>query len=183
MIKALQQLTDRIEQTNSLDSVIAFAKENAGPIMKQPMVSKVLSGDFLGHPLHPMLTDIPIGAWSMSALLDVLGGEELEDASAILVGVGVLSAIPTAATGLHDWQTTKGATSRVGFVHAATMDVTVLLYSGSLLARVTGHHTPGKLLGLAGLGVMTVGGFLGGHLTYSMGVNVEQEGPTLRAVK
>lgn len=80
-------------------------------------------------------------------------------------------------------QTTKGATSRVGFVHAATMDVTVLLYSGSLLARVTGHHTPGKLLGLAGLGVMTVGGFLGGHLTYSMGVNVEQEGPTLRAVK
>ena len=69
MIKALQQLTDRIEQTNSLDSVIAFAKENAGPIMKQPMVSKVLSGDFLGHPLHPMLTDIPIGAWSMSALL------------------------------------------------------------------------------------------------------------------
>lgn len=181
MIKILQQLTDRIEHTNSLDSVIAFAKKNAGPIVKQPQVSKVLSGDFLGHPLHPMLTDIPIGAWSMSALLDVLGGEELEDASAFLVGVGVLSAIPTAATGLHDWQATTGAATRVGFVHAATMDVTVLLYTGSLVARLAGHPVPGKLLGLAGLGVLSVGGFLGGHLTYSMGVNVAQDGPTLVA--
>lgn len=183
MIKALQQLTDRIEQTNSLDSVIDFAKKNAGPIMKQPQVSKVLSGDFLGHPLHPMLTDIPIGAWSMSALLDVLGGEELEDASAILVGVGVLTTIPTAATGLHDWQVTKGAASRVGFVHAAAMDVTVLTYSASLIARLTGHQTVGKILGLTGLGVMSVGGFLGGHLTYGLGVNVENDSPKLHAVK
>ena len=183
MNKAFQQVTTRIEEAHSLDSVIDFLKTNVGPITEQPLVKKALSGDFLGHPLHPMLTDIPIGAWSMSALLDVLGGEELADASAVLVGAGVLSALPTAATGLHDWQSTKGAASRVGFIHAAAMDVTVLTYSGSLIARLTGHHTVGKVLGLAGLGVMTVGGFLGGHLTYSQGVNVEEEVPNLRAVK
>ena len=182
MIKALQQLTERIEHTRSLDSVIGFAKKNVGPITQKPVVKDVLSGEFMGHSLHPLMTDIPIGAWSMSALLDVLGGEELEDASTILVGVGVLSAAPTAVTGLHDWQATTGASSRVGFVHAVVMDVTVLVYAGSLAARLTGRHTVGKLLGLTGMGVMSVGGFLGGHLTYSLGANVENTSPKLRAV-
>lgn len=183
MNKAFQQITDRIEQAHSLDSVIDFAKANAGPIMKQPLVDKVLSGDFLGHPLHPMLTDIPIGAWSMSTLLDVVGGEELEDASTILVGVGVLSAIPTAASGLHDWQATKGASARIGFVHAAVMDVTLLTFSSSLIARLTGHPNLGKVLGVAGLGVMTVGGFLGGHLTFSVVDDGPQGPPNLAPVR
>ena len=182
MIKALQQLTERIEHARSLDSVIGFAKKNVGPLTQKPVVKEVLSGEFMGHPLHPLMTDIPIGAWSMSALLDVLGGEELEDASTILVGVGVLSAVPPAVTGLHDWQKTTGESSRVGFVHAAIMDVTVLVYAGSLAARLTGRSTMGKLLGLTGMGVMSVGGFLGGHLTYSLGANVENVAPKLEAV-
>ncbi|MBD2765048.1 hypothetical protein IEE91_07585 [Kocuria sp. cx-455] len=182
MITALQQLTERIEHARSLDSIIGFAKKNIGPITQKPVVKEVLSGEFMGHPLHPLMTDIPIGAWSMSALLDVLGGEELEDASTILVGAGVLCAIPTAVTGLHDWQDTTGESSRVGFVHAAVMDMTVLVYAGSLVARLTGHHTVGKLLGLKGLGVMSIGGFLGGHLTYALGANVEQETPALGPV-
>ena len=177
MIKALQQLTERIEHARSLDSVIGFAKKNVGPLTQKPVVKDVLSGNFMGHPLHPLMTDLPIGVWSMSALLDVLGGEELKDASTILVGVGVLTAAPTAVTGLHDWQITTGVASRVGFVHAAVMDVTVLMYAGSLVARLTGRHTMGKLLGLTGMGVMSVGGFLGGHLTYSLGANVDNDSP------
>lgn len=173
MFKVLQQVTDRIEHLQSLDSVIDTLKTSVRPIMNQPVVQNILGGEFLGHPVHPLLTDLPIGAWSMSALLDVAGGEELETASSVLVGAGIATALPTAVTGLHDWSKTDDAESRVGFVHAAAMDVTLMLYTGSLVARLTGHRTPGKLLGLAGLGVMSVGGYLGGHLTYALGTNVE----------
>jgi hypothetical protein len=57
----------------------------------------------IGHPLHPILTDLPIGAWSMAALLDLLGGTASAPAADILVSVGITTAVPTAAAGLNDW--------------------------------------------------------------------------------
>ena len=71
---------------------------------------------WLGHPLHPLLTDLPIGAWSMAALLDALDARSAD----VLVGAGIAAAVPTAATGLNDWSDTYGQTTRLGLVHAAT---------------------------------------------------------------
>jgi nitrite reductase/ring-hydroxylating ferredoxin subunit/uncharacterized membrane protein len=136
------------------------------------VVRNVLSGTYLGHPAHPMLTDLPIGAWSMSALLDLVGGAKSERAADLLVGAGVLSAIPTAATGLNDWSDTIGGEQRIGVVHASANVVALSLYTASLLARRSGRRGTGKVLGLAGFGVMTVGAYLGGHLSFAKAVNV-----------
>ena len=65
-------------------------------------VKDLLSGTWLGHPLHPMLTDLPIGFWTCSFVLDALGGERAEESSTTLVGMGVLAAVPTAVSGWSD---------------------------------------------------------------------------------
>ena len=74
-----------------------------------------------------MLTDLPIGAWSMSALLDTVGGRSAERSADLLMAAGVLAAVPTAASGLNDWSDTYGPDTRVGLVHA-TMN-TALKYT------------------------------------------------------
>src|SRR5205823_3983294 len=80
--------------------------------VKPGALKDFLAGTWLGHPLHPVLTDLPIGFWSSSFALDVFGGRESERASEILLGLGVLSALPTAASGLTDWTDTGGAARR-----------------------------------------------------------------------
>jgi nitrite reductase/ring-hydroxylating ferredoxin subunit len=108
----------------------------------------------------------------MSALLDVFGGAKAEQAADLLIGAGILSAVPTAATGLNDWSDTIGAERRIGAVHATANVVALSLYAASLLARRSGGRGAGKVLGLAGFGVLVVGAYLGGHLSFAKGVNV-----------
>jgi len=134
----------------------------------------LLSGTDLGHPLHPVLTDLPIGAWVMSALLDAAGGPAAEGAADLLVAAGVVAAVPTAAAGLNDWSDTVGPETRVGLVHAALNTTALSLYLASLVARARGRRRGGKVLGLAGLGVLLGGAYLGGHLSFGMGVDVNR---------
>ncbi len=94
------------------------------------------------------------------------------DASRRLIGLGVLSSLPAAATGLSDWGDTQGAERRVGLVHAASNTVGLALLTGSWLRR-RGGGSGGRLLALAGFGVMGAGGWLGGHLSYALGVGVD----------
>jgi nitrite reductase/ring-hydroxylating ferredoxin subunit len=132
-----------------------------GRAVRPRVVRNLLSGTDLGHPLHPVLTDLPIGAWVMSALLDAAGGPAAEGAADLLVAAGVVAAVPTAAAGLNDWSDTVGPETRVGLVHA-------------LVSRARGRRRGGKVLGLAGLGVLTSGAYLGGHLSFGMGVDVNR---------
>jgi nitrite reductase/ring-hydroxylating ferredoxin subunit len=96
----------------------------------------------------------------------------MEPAADMLVGLGILSAIPTTATGLNDWSETIGEQQRVGAVHASANAVALSLYVASLAARRSGRRGTGKALGLAGLGALMVGGYLGGHLSFTRAVNV-----------
>jgi nitrite reductase/ring-hydroxylating ferredoxin subunit/uncharacterized membrane protein len=132
-----------------------------------------LSGTALGHPLHPPLTDVVIGAWTSALALDWLGGERSEPAADGLVALGVLSALPTAAAGLNDWATLDKPTQRLGLVHATTNVVATGLFGTSWLARRAGRRFLGKLLALAGYGTVSVGAFLGGHLSFRAGVGVD----------
>jgi nitrite reductase/ring-hydroxylating ferredoxin subunit/uncharacterized membrane protein len=166
------KLVRRIEGITALDKVAKPIAALVGKAVQPRVVRNVLSGTYLGHPAHPMLTDLPIGAWSMSALLDLVGGAKSEQAADLLVSAGVLSAIPTAATGLNDWSDTIGGEQRIGAVHASANVVALGLYAASLLARRSGRRGAGKVLGLAGLGVVTVGAYLGGHLSFAKAVNV-----------
>jgi nitrite reductase/ring-hydroxylating ferredoxin subunit len=133
-----------------------------------------LSGTWLGHTLHPMLTDLPIGFWTSAFVLDLLGGRAARPAAQRLVALGVLTAVPAAATGASDWSDTGGEPARVGAVHAASNTVALACYGASWMSRRRGHHLRGVALGLLGAGAATVGGYLGGHLVSALGIGVDQ---------
>lgn len=178
----LNSLVAAIEESSRLDGVSSALATAVGRAVRPRLIRNLLSGTPTGHPLHPVLTDLPIGAWSMATLLDTLGGRNSAPAADILVWTGIATAVPTAAAGLNDWSDTEGKARRTGLVHAATNSTALCLYTSSALARAAGRRGLGKTLGLAGFGFLMLGGFLGGHLTYARAVNVnktaDRSGPT-----
>jgi nitrite reductase/ring-hydroxylating ferredoxin subunit len=129
-----------------------------------------------------VLTDVVVGAWTGSLLLDLLPGRRTRTASDRLVDVGILAAAPTALAGLSDWADVGGRTRRVGLVHASANVVALSLYVSSSVARKRGRRLRGRWLSASGFGVVTVSAYLGGHLSFGKGVGVDQtafeEGPT-----
>jgi hypothetical protein len=107
----LPELAHRSEDISALDTLAEPVAGVEGGAVRLRGVRNLLSGTNLGHPLHPMLTDLPIGAWSMSPLLDSAGGATAQSAADLLVGVGILAAIPTAMSGLNDWSDHGGRAS------------------------------------------------------------------------
>ncbi len=168
----LQDVTRRLERLRALDTVAKPLIKVAARAVQPRAVRNLLSGTNLGHPLHPMLTDVPIGAWTMSTLLDNVGGRAAEPAADLLVGTGIVAAVPTAASGLNDWSDTMGGETRIGLVHAGANVAALSLYTASLIARRRGNRGRGRLLGLAGFGTLLAGGYLGGHLSFVKALNV-----------
>lgn len=159
-----EALIEPIEQAEHLDRVADPLHRVIGRLPKG--VGSALGGDWLGHPLHPMLTDLPIGFWTSAWVLDMVGGPETEAAADALLGLGVLSAVPTVAAGWVDWTFLDRPTRRVGVVHALSNAVATSLFAGSWLARRRGRRARGIVLCHAGAVVATLGGFLGGHLAF-----------------
>jgi len=169
-----QEFVTRIEQAPLLDRLadpLTAAVRNALPAGP---LKDGLSGTWLGHPLHPLLTDVPIGAWTSSLMLDAVGGRESRRAADRLIAIGILAALPTAATGIADWGDTQPKERRVGLVHAVANTTALALFSGSLLARRRGRRTRGIVFSLAGAGALGAGGYLGGHLTFALGLGVDR---------
>ena len=135
-------------------------------------VKNVLSGSWLGHQLHPLLTDLPIGAWGAAVALDLTGGEET--ASRRLVGLGILASAPTALAGASDWADAYGGDKRVGLVHALANASASALQTTSWFARRRGHHVAGAALSLVGLGLTLSSAYLGGHLSFVRGIGVNR---------
>ncbi|CAA9270606.1 MAG: Ferredoxin, 2Fe-2S [uncultured Acidimicrobiales bacterium] len=133
----------------------------------------LLSGTWLGHALHPMLTDVPIGFWTSAWTLDMVGGKKSGAAARKLVGLGILAAVPTAATGASDWADTTGGERRVGLVHAAANSAALAAFVASYLHRRKGNRAKGIGWGSVGALSATVGGHLGGHLIDALGVGVD----------
>ena len=133
----------------------------------------LLSGTWLGHPLHPVLTDVTIGAWTSAAMLDLVGGRRSARVATTLVGLGVLSAGPTAVSGWSDWADVEGEERRVGVAHAMGNSVATVVYGASWLARRRGYRGLGISLGLLGAGISSFTAYLGGHLVYDKSVGVD----------
>jgi uncharacterized membrane protein len=127
---------------------------------------RLLAGEWLGHPLHPMLTDLPIGFWTTAWLLDLVGGRRSARVATAMVGLGVATALPTAAAGLVDWAELSPEKRRPGVVHASANIAATALYGLSFAARVRGRRFRGVALGMAGAAAATAGGYLGGHLVF-----------------
>jgi nitrite reductase/ring-hydroxylating ferredoxin subunit/uncharacterized membrane protein len=168
-LHALAEMTGRVE---GLDRVARPASKAVKRLVRQGRLKDLLSGTWLGHPLHPLLTDIPIGSFTSATVLDLIGGRPARKAADALVGLGLVAAVPTAAAGAADWSDTYGDEQRTGVVHALSNVVGLGMYALSLRARRRGDRTKGTALGLAGMASMTVGGYLGGYLGYSRGVGV-----------
>ena len=134
-------------------------------------VKDFLNGVWLGHPLHPVLVTLPIGAWMMSAVLDLLGQRRAADR---LVWTGVITAVPTALSGLADWQDQSGPPRRVGVVHAVLNSLSLTCFVGSGLARGAERRGLGVALSSAGLGLASAGAYLGGELVYALGTGVDR---------
>jgi uncharacterized membrane protein len=136
----------------------------------------LLRGDWLGHALHPLLTDIPLGCWTAAAVLDLFG-DPSKDAARFLTGAGVLAAVPTAAAGAAEWQAISDRGGRrVAVVHAGGNAIVVGLYLKSWLARRAGKDTGGRLWGLAGGVLALATGYLGGHLSFGLSTGVGVRG-------
>jgi nitrite reductase/ring-hydroxylating ferredoxin subunit/uncharacterized membrane protein len=171
--------------TGELEALDAPAKRLAKVVrsaLPGGPVKDVLSGTFLGHPLHPLLTDLPIGSWTSALMLDWVGGPESRTGARRLIAAGILAAIPTAAAGYSDWADTEVSSPtvrRTGIVHAAANVTALGFFTASYLARRGGRG--GRVLALTGAGALAAGGHLGGHMSFAEGVGVNQtafeEGP------
>ncbi len=135
----------------------------------------VLHGLPFGHPLHPALVQVPMGAWMSAAVLDLVPGTG--PAAGTLVATGLAAALPASAAGWADWAELRPPQQRTGLVHAAANAAAVALYGGSLAARLTGRARLGKALAFAGLTVAGAGGVLGGHLAYRQGAGPNKAEP------
>jgi uncharacterized membrane protein len=163
--------TEQLERAQGLDRAVGVLESIVRVAIPDGRARALLRGSWQGHALHPLLTDVPIGAWTSSLILDFAGGSSAEHAADLLLGVGILAVAPTAASGWSDWsETLTPEQRRVGLVHAAANITAASLFSASLLRRRKGRRTVAKLLSVAGAGALGVGGYLGGHLSHARSV-------------
>lgn len=162
----LVDLVRAVEQDSALDGPVSVLSTYGDVLADQPALLQLLRGNgWLGHSLHPALTDFPLGTWMSAAVLDVLGPDGSEDAARRLIGLGILGALPTALAGLADWRSLSEQTDRrTGAVHAAGNAAALAAYACSWIARRRGRQRLGVALGLLGAGLSGGGAYLGGHL-------------------
>ena len=167
----LRTQIDRIGDAKVLDAVADQVDHLVRPVLEPTQVKNALSGTWLGHRLHPLLTDITIGSFTGAALVDVLAPRHGRIARR-LIGVGIMSALPTAASGMSDWIDVYEDGRRIGLVHMAGNSLGLVLFTRSWLRRRQGGMK-GRLSSVLGLAVLSISGYLGGHLTYVRGVGVD----------
>jgi nitrite reductase/ring-hydroxylating ferredoxin subunit/uncharacterized membrane protein len=171
--EGLRRLVHTLGTSEAVDKIGKPVASKVAEVIGHGTLKDVLSGTWTGHPLHPVLTDLPIGFWTSSFMLDLMGGKRAAAASRRLIGLGILSAVPTAAAGLSDWSDTIGEERRIGTVHALANVAALSLYSWSWLARRRSRGF-GVVLGMLGATAATAGGYLGGHLVYRQGVGPDR---------
>lgn len=166
-----------LERTKELDR-LSGPGQRLARLLRPGRVRDTLHGVWIGHPLHPMLAQAPIGTWLSASLLDAWPGGHpgAADASRRLVLAGLAASVPAALAGSADWSELHEQQMRVGVVHALTNVTAVALYAASVAV-------PGRARGLrlAGLATVAAGGFLGAHLAYrqSAGANQAEAVPHL----
>ncbi|MFG2985535.1 DUF2231 domain-containing protein [Streptomyces sp. NPDC048258] len=158
---------DRIERTTVADPAIRVLQRG---IRALPLgeVRDLLRGRPLGHPVHPVLVQVPIGCWLSAAVLDVVPGGRR--AAATLTAVGLAGVAPAAVAGWVDWADLPPEQARVGLAHAVTNVAAVACYAASLTARLRSRSTKGRMWSFGGLAAVAVSGALGGHVAYRRAV-------------
>lgn len=151
----LVRVIDRLEDTTVLDPLEKEVQKILDASLRPRWLRDVLHGVPLGHPVHPLAVQVPLGTWVSAGVLDTIPGTDR--AARMLIGVGLVSAVPTAVAGYTDWSQLHEQHQRVGLVHSAANLRAAGLYAASFLQRSRGKRASGKALGYAGL-IVAAGG-------------------------
>jgi len=143
------------------------------------LIMPLLRGNtWLGHPVHPVVVTVPIGAWVVSSWYDLrsirTGRKRDEYAADGALRIGIASAVPAAVTGIAQFLDTRDHTRRETAVHAALNNLALMLFLLSLGLRRTGHRSLARGVSATALGVVGVSGYLGGDLAYRHGIGVSR---------
>jgi len=159
---------------DGLQRAVMAAYETGGVAGRR--IRDFLHGTWLGHPLHPVLTDVPLGAWTVATAVDVLNRDDDDRqhrAAEAAVAVGLVGALGAAVTGITDWQHTAGAERRVGLAHGLLNVSATGLYAVSLTLRFGGARPAGRALGGLAFAVALGAAYLGGHLVYRKRIGID----------
>lgn len=159
----LVAFAERVESTGGLDRLAPLLGAASRPL-SQGALGDLLRGRPIGHAVHPFLTDLPIGFWTSSLVLDLVAGPAGRDSSRRLVGWGLASVVPAATSGLVEWRSLGTRDARTGSLHASLNVAAGTCYAASWAARRRGRHGLGVALGVLGASVVGVSGYLGSHL-------------------
>lgn len=179
-----ERISARIIKSKLIGNISGLLDKLLQACFRPPAMHRVkilLNGTWVGHPLHPLLTDIPIGAWTLTILLDLMvllfRLPQLGLAASITAGVGVAGAVAAAAAGLADWMDVDPPEKAVGAFHATVNISATILFLISFLMRWGQHWQTGWgtfALALAGYLLAALGGYLGGIMVFHMGVMINR---------
>lgn len=151
----------------------AFESRPAGRKLKN-----FLNGAWLGHPLHVVLTDVPIGAWTTAEILDLChmatGKEDFGTAADAAMAVGLAGAVAAALAGATDWQDADAPARRIGLIHGLLNLGGAGLFAASLVLRRRGARGAGRLLSAVAYAGMTYSARLGGDMVYKHRLGVDR---------
>lgn len=163
-------LLDRVARP--LGSAVRQGYEAAGPAGSR--AKDALHGVWLRHPLHPVLTDVPIGAWTTALALDLAASDDegFHRAATFAMGVGLVGAVGAAITGLTDWSETDGQARRTGLLHGLLNLTATSLFALAFASRRNGAPRHGRALAWTGYTIALGAAYLGGDLVYGQAVGV-----------
>jgi nitrite reductase/ring-hydroxylating ferredoxin subunit/uncharacterized membrane protein len=155
-----------------LSKAVRGAYEAAGPAGQQ--LKDAAHGVWLGHPLHPVFTDVPIGAWTTALALDCAsnGDPSMRRAATFAMGVGLTGALGAAVTGLTDWSETQGESRRTGLVHGLLNIAATSLFATAFVLRRGDSHERGRAFAWAGYTIAVGAAYFGGNLVYDQRIGV-----------
>ena len=171
------RLARRLGDAASFLDPVADALQGAVQAIPKP-VRDALDGVWLGAPLHPALTDVPLGSWTAAIVLDALepatGDGTVGRAADAALAVGVLGAVPAAVTGINDWSYLRGDSKRIGTLHAILNTTGLTLNIASLALRRSGRRETARALSALAFGGALFSAHLGGQLSFGLGVRVNR---------
>jgi nitrite reductase/ring-hydroxylating ferredoxin subunit/uncharacterized membrane protein len=144
-------------------------------------IKDFLNGTWLGHPLHPALVNIPLGAWTATMLLDLAWLVDQDEGTArsadMTMWLGLSGATASAVTGATNWVDTDGPERRTGMLHALLNGGATVLNATSAILRFTGQRRPAIALSTAAFAISMYSAYIGGDLAYSHAVGVNRVAP------
>jgi nitrite reductase/ring-hydroxylating ferredoxin subunit/uncharacterized membrane protein len=173
---ALDELARTLGDQESLDAIATPVQEAIRDFLASAgAVKDFLHGSALGHPLHPALVELPVGAWTLAAILDALEVAGLRDRSELAdtaIKIGLVGAVGAAVAGAADWSETDGRAKRIGLTHGVMNLTAAGLYALSLMVRRQ-SRSKGIAISMTAFGLAMSSAFLGGHLTYGEQIGVD----------